>query len=60
MVNHAVLLVGYGVEPTTGEKFWTVKNSWSDTWGEDGFFRIRRGTNECSIESMALKVTAIP
>ncbi|KAK3852192.1 hypothetical protein Pcinc_041214 [Petrolisthes cinctipes] len=60
MVNHGVLIVGYGVEPTTGEKFWTVKNSWSDTWGEDGYFRIRRGTNECSIESMALKVTAIP
>ncbi|KAK7086269.1 hypothetical protein SK128_002210 [Halocaridina rubra] len=60
MVNHAVLLVGYGVEPSTGEKFWTVKNSWGDTWGESGYFRIRRGTNECSIESMAVDITAIP
>ncbi|KAK4294723.1 hypothetical protein Pmani_032670 [Petrolisthes manimaculis] len=59
-VNHAVLLVGYGVEPTTGEKFWIIKNSWSDTWGEDGYFRIRRGTNECGIESMAVEITAIP
>ena len=22
-------------------------------WGEGGFFRIRRGTNECGIESLA-------
>lgn len=59
-MNHAVLLVGYGVEETTGEKFWSVKNSWGDAWGEDGYFRIRRGTNECSIESMAVEITAIP
>ncbi|XP_045587677.2 dipeptidyl peptidase 1 [Procambarus clarkii] len=59
-VNHAVLLVGYGVEETTGEKFWTVKNSWGSDWGEDGFFRIRRGTDECAIESMAVDITVIP
>ncbi|KAK4294724.1 hypothetical protein Pmani_032671 [Petrolisthes manimaculis] len=58
--SHAVLVVGYGVEPTTGEKFWTVKNSWGSDWGEDGYFRIRRGTNECAFETMALDVTAIP
>ncbi|MPC15985.1 Dipeptidyl peptidase 1 [Portunus trituberculatus] len=59
-VNHAVLLVGYGEDEITGEKFWTLKNSWSDSWGEDGYFRIRRGTNECAIESMAVDITAIP
>ncbi|XP_071548235.1 dipeptidyl peptidase 1-like isoform X2 [Panulirus ornatus] len=59
-VNHAVLLVGYGVDTDTGEKFWTVKNSWGANWGEDGYFRIRRGTNECSIESLAVDITVIP
>ncbi|KAK3579390.1 hypothetical protein CHS0354_029698 [Potamilus streckersoni] len=55
ITNHAVLLVGYGVEPSTGQKYWVVKNSWGETWGEMGFFRIRRGTDECSIESIAVQ-----
>ncbi|XP_069678160.1 dipeptidyl peptidase 1-like [Periplaneta americana] len=59
-VNHAVLLVGYGVDHTTGEKFWIVKNSWGTGWGEDGFFRIRRGTDEVAIESCGVHVTPIP
>ncbi|XP_076448030.1 dipeptidyl peptidase 1-like [Babylonia areolata] len=59
LTNHAVLVVGYGVEKSTGEKFWITKNSWGTTWGEDGFFRIRRGNDECGFESMAVQSTPI-
>jgi len=55
MTNHAVLLVGYGVDKKSGMKFWIVKNSWGESWGENGYFRIRRGTDECSIESIAVE-----
>ena len=39
---HAVELVDYGTT-TEGIDFWVIKNSWGDDWGEDGYFRIRRG-----------------
>ena len=51
--NHAVVLVGYGVE--NGTRFWTCKNSWGTRFGEDGYFRIRRGTNELNIENDAME-----
>ena len=55
ITNHAVLLVGYGSDDITGEKYWIIKNSWGPNWGEDGFFRIKRGTDECSVESIAVE-----
>ncbi|XP_068565618.1 dipeptidyl peptidase 1 [Cebidichthys violaceus] len=60
LTNHAVLLVGYGRCHKTGQKYWIVKNSWSTGWGEDGYFRIRRGSDECAIESIAVAANPIP
>ena len=45
-INHAVLLVGYG---TAELDYWIVKNSWGKSWGENGYFRIRRGNGTCGI-----------
>ena len=60
-ISHAVLVVGYGEEE--GEegsgKYWIVQNSWGEWWGEGGFFRIARGTNEANFESIASFATPI-
>lgn len=48
-LNHAVLLMGYGVDEATHLPYWTIKNSWGEDWGESGYFRILRGRNECGI-----------
>lgn len=47
--SHAVKIMGYGVDEN-GTKYWLCANSWNENWGERGYFRIRRGTDECAIE----------
>ncbi|CDW58848.1 Gut specific cysteine proteinase [Trichuris trichiura] len=46
--GHAVRIIGWGVEK--GVDYWLVANSWNETFGEEGLFRIRRGNNECGFE----------
>mmetsp|Transcript_44473 Transcript_44473/g.102636 ORF Transcript_44473/g.102636 Transcript_44473/m.102636 type:complete len:437 (-) Transcript_44473:53-1363(-) len=43
-VDHAVVLVAYGTETFAQgvRKYWTIQNSWSDTWGEEGRIRLLR------------------
>ncbi|XP_071093508.1 procathepsin L-like [Haliotis cracherodii] len=48
-VDHALQLVGYGQKE--GQSYWICKNSWSSRWGMDGYIWIRRGSDECAIES---------
>ena len=57
ITNHVVLVVGYGSEG--GVPYWSVKNSWGEDWGENGYFRIVRGVDEVSIESMAVAATPL-
>uniref|UniRef100_A0A1I8BXW2 Pept_C1 domain-containing protein n=1 Tax=Meloidogyne hapla TaxID=6305 RepID=A0A1I8BXW2_MELHA len=50
--GHAVVILGYGTQKCNGKEmpFWIVKNSWGTDWGDEGFFKIRRGGNECGFE----------
>eukprot|EP01105_Mastigella_eilhardi_P000035 TRINITY_DN1006_c0_g1_i2.p1 TRINITY_DN1006_c0_g1~~TRINITY_DN1006_c0_g1_i2.p1 ORF type:complete len:653 (-),score=78.34 TRINITY_DN1006_c0_g1_i2:705-2663(-) len=46
-MNHAVAVVGFG-ESESHRKYFTVRNSWSASWGENGYFRIAMD-NPCGI-----------
>jgi len=55
-IDHGVLLVGFGETTNYYNKtvpYWIVKNSWGADWGEKGYFRLFRGSDECGIQDMA-------
>ena len=58
-VNHAVVIVGYGTDDTTGMDFWLIQNSWGNSWGENGYMRILRQKNKLEGTGMCgLAITA--
>ncbi|KIH45097.1 papain family cysteine protease [Ancylostoma duodenale] len=46
--GHAVKIIGWGSE--NGVPYWIIANSWNSDWGENGFFRMIRGEDDCGIE----------
>ena len=51
-----MLVVGYDLD----EKYWIVKNTMGEKWGEDGYARMVMGKNICGItdETTLVNVTA--
>lgn len=43
--GHAIKMIGWGTE--NGEDYWLCVNSWNNTWGDQGTFKIKMG--ECGI-----------
>ncbi|XP_009092810.1 tubulointerstitial nephritis antigen [Serinus canaria] len=61
--THSVKLLGWGALPDKNgqkQKFWIAANSWGKSWGENGYFRILRGQNECDIEKLILATLGQP
>jgi hypothetical protein len=55
-MDHGVTVVGWGSDTVNGSKmdYWLIKNSWNESWGESGYYRICRGIldrkEQCSAE----------
>lgn len=56
-INHGMVIVGYGTDAKYGD-YWTLKNSWAASWGEQGYMRIKRGKNQCKIVSQWAQATS--
>lgn len=53
--NHIVSIVGWGTQKNKHgkekRKFWIIRNSWGQYWGEMGYIRVEMGKNILGIES---------
>ncbi|EFO60800.1 Cathepsin B-like cysteine proteinase 3 precursor, partial [Giardia lamblia P15] len=47
--GHAVMIVGWGEE--NGVPYWDCANTYGTNWGDQGYFKIKRGSNELKIET---------
>ncbi|KAI4296898.1 hypothetical protein L6164_036818 [Bauhinia variegata] len=54
-LNHEVTVVGYGTSED-GTKYWLMKNSWGEDWGEKGYIRMKMNVGDeglCGIATHA-------
>jgi len=42
-VDHVISVTGWGMDKTTGFRYWWVRNSWGEYWGEMGWARVGFG-----------------
>jgi cathepsin X len=52
-LDHSISIAGYGTDAASGKDYWIVRNSWGTYWGEQGWARVLRGSNNLGIEITA-------
>lgn len=64
-VNHAVTIVGFGVqektECKTADSYFIIRNSWGVGWGEEGHIKIKHDDNNsfsCNIDKFGYQATS--
>eukprot|EP00928_Gymnodinium_smaydae_P089977 TRINITY_DN73844_c0_g1_i1.p1 TRINITY_DN73844_c0_g1~~TRINITY_DN73844_c0_g1_i1.p1 ORF type:complete len:316 (-),score=41.83 TRINITY_DN73844_c0_g1_i1:136-1083(-) len=48
--THQIVILGWG-ETREGLKYWIGKNSYGTLWGQEGFFKLRRGHDDLKLET---------
>lgn len=59
LLNHVVVLVGYGID-ATGQSSWIIRNSWSSSWGVGGYGYIKitpQGDGICGEQNTGYSIT---
>jgi len=63
-LTHGVVVVGWGEEwgysskykRNMNKKYWLIKNSWGEGWGDAGYLKVERG--QCGLGSVCVTVEA--
>ena len=45
-IDHVVVAMGYQKASGTADGYWLIRNSWGDSWGEEGYIRLSRKFDE--------------
>ena len=57
--DHCVVVVGYGTKDS--KDYWILKNSWGETWGDNGYLLVKRGksTNDPGMCGVAMDASYV-